>query len=89
MEKTTPSRNSLGHALAAIADIAIEQAHDLAVDRLDGWAGRLHDRVAVAPLTSASTSSPTALPPVVLPLIVGVLAGAAVAWWLADQPEDG
>lgn len=87
MEKSTHSGTSLGRALAELANLAIDQAHDLAVARLDGWTNSLHDRVAVTSASSALSGSPAVRPSVIVPLVVGVLAGAAVAWWLADGPE--
>lgn len=72
---------SLGRALGAVADTAIDQARDLAVGQLDQWAGCLHER-----LSAATTSAPSSSP--LTPVITGAVAGAVVAWLLVGRRRE-
>jgi glycerol uptake facilitator-like aquaporin len=79
----TTTEPSLGRALGAVADAAIEQARDLTVAQLDRWAGQLHER-----LGAMSTHQTSAAPGTISPLIIGALAGAAVAWLVVDRRRE-
>lgn len=79
METCTATEPTLGRALGAVAETAIDQMRDLAVAQLDEWATRIHDRLSSLPV------EPTSATPGMRPLIVGALAGAAVAWLIAGR----
>lgn len=83
MATTVTTEPSLGRALGAVADTAVDQARDLAVAQLDRWAGRLHERFA-----TTSTHPAPAASAVISPLIIGALAGAVVAWMLVDRRTE-
>ncbi|HEX3133505.1 MAG TPA: hypothetical protein VHX44_07965 [Planctomycetota bacterium] len=84
--------HSLGHALGAVAVVAVDQARDLAVAQLDRWAVLLHERLAVPADASAPPAASEATAPevsrLVKPLVVGALAGAVVAWLLANRRTE-
>ena len=80
MGTSTVPEPTLGRALGAIADTAVDQARDLAVAHLDRWAGQLHDRL-VVPSAQPETVNARDLHPA----IVGALIGASVAWLLARR----
>jgi hypothetical protein len=73
---------TLRHALGAVVGTAIDQVRDLTVAQLDCWATRLRARLTEDPHgTEPATSG------LVRPLLIGALAGAVLAWWLADRQE--
>lgn len=88
MDTTESVRPSVGRALGAIADTAIDQARDLVVGHLDRWAGGLHERLAA---TSTQPASPPAsnVSPLIAGVLAGALAGAVAAWLLVGRrPEE-
>lgn len=85
MDSSTTAPPSLGRAIGALAETAIDQVRDLAVGQLDEWAGRLQERLA-APLTADPASS--AKPSAIHPLIIGALAGAALGWLLVKRSAE-
>ena len=81
MDMTVVTGATLGRALGAVAETAIDQMRDLAVAQLNDWAGRIHERLSAPSAPSASDTATSA----VQPLIIGALAGAAVAWMIAGR----
>jgi hypothetical protein len=71
---TSDPAPTLGRAISAVADTAIDQARDLAVAHLDRWADQLHARCAT------TSSHVTETPPDLPPLLIGAIAGLTVAW---------
>ena len=82
---TAVTEPSLGRALGAIADTAVGQVHDLAVARLDHWAGLLHQQLTATPAPSDSASGPVRD---LHPVLIGAVAGATLGWLFARWHRD-
>jgi hypothetical protein len=82
---TTPP--SLGRAVGALAETAIDQMRDLAVAQIDEWAGCLQERLA-APRRDVDAASPPSKSSAVHPLVIGALAGATLGWLLVKRAAE-
>lgn len=90
---------SVARAVSAVAEVLVDQVHDLAVAQLHCWAEKLHQRLEkpADPADLADHADPadptddvTAAAPsgMVKPLVIGAIAGVAVAWLLAGRRAE-